>query len=160
MTKSENVLCYIIKKLDYVGITKITKLVYFSDLWFMKHHKKQLTDYKYIRYYYWPYSLGLRADITNLISKGILRDVESELPNWETIIYYTVNKDTPIDHFQVGLSDVEIKYLDEVVSDLWKLAPNHLKSLSYKTAPMIVLGCTEWWKESWEEELDLSAIIK
>ena len=128
---------YIFSKLrDIPDRMQFMKIPYFIDIEYYKEFKKLLTNFHYIRYYYWPFDKKLynyqRVFAGN--EKGFVK-----------VQYTYLNKD------DISLID---KVLSEIPINNW----TKLKKLSYETAPMQKLWATLWWDEWIFKSLDFSTL--
>jgi len=65
MINGEDLVKYIINSFGKISNTQLQKIVYLTELEYMKRHGERLTNFKYVKYRYGPYS----PDILNIQNK-------------------------------------------------------------------------------------------
>ena len=115
-------------------IMQFMKIPYFIDLEFIKNNGKQITNFEYIRWNYWPFDKKV-YDYQKLFSFDNERWIKDIKP--------------------IYLSLAEIKIIDIVLSNIPKDNWQLLKELSYKTWPMKKLWVCLWDNKCMGEKLIL-----
>jgi len=133
-SKLKDALMYILQKVDDVeelGMTKISKLLYFSDFNYYKENFEPITGEEYIREDHCP----LATEVYNAVE--VLRDegkifaektaVESNVEKWRFEVQE--ESETPT------LEESEKETISKVVSRLGDLSSSELEDLSHKDNP-------------------------
>lgn len=158
LSKNHQFLLKVLAERWICNFTTIIKLSYFCDLANVWAVSKSISSYKYIRYYYWPYSKSIQKSIDELASKDYINIVKIPTQSWEEQTLYEITESALSNSLLFSeLSDTEKANIHNVVNDLKVFNANQLGAISYKTKPMIEKNATIWWKESREEELNLFA---
>jgi uncharacterized phage-associated protein len=152
--KINEVLLRIVRDHGNPTITVIMKACYLIDLTAVRRLGHQITDLKYIRYNYGPFTQEVYKYLTKLIQDG---SVKPEIAYFGGNEVTTYKSEIPADTAQVALTAEEKNVLDEVLSSINGLGAAILTDITYKTAPMVRLGATLGGNEALGETLDLSA---
>lgn len=134
MTKTKQLLAYLIKNNPGVPITSLMKLSYLIDLVYIKKTNKQISNFKYKKYKYGPFDNRIYNILKELEKTLIFEDVAYS-HNGDEYIVYKVKEgvDFPFDQ----LTDKEQKTINEVLSTVRGYGAKALTELTYKTKPMI-----------------------
>lgn len=151
MNKNKQLLYYIIKHTWWVSITQVVKLAYLIDLTNYRNHKKRVSGYEYIRYYYWPYDSDIESDVNDLVKEWYI-SADSEYTRLNEMFVFHQKKEADID-----LLDKDIEVIDSVLDELKWLWAKMLTKIAYKTKPMVELWATLWWNEGLWDTLNFDA---
>ncbi len=157
MNKSKELIMHILKNRVKCNITEIVKLLYLIELMYYKNNDKQrLSEYKYIRYYYWPYDRKIIEDIENLEQEGIVSHDIITGSTGDEIIYYQLSEQGE-EIKPTELTDDEIQIIDEYLTNLSGFRWTGLTKIAYGTKPMEAFQATLGWTEHFREELNFDA---
>lgn len=154
MTKNQQFLLYIISKRIWSTITEILKLAYLIDLAFYRMNWNKISEYKYIRYYYWPYDKSIDNDVHILLEQQ--RKIDCKVYNTsfgDTIAYFNDSWEL----FTPNLADEEIEFINTIMEEIGWLGSKQLTEVSYATKPMKKFNAVLWGREHLMEELDFDA---
>ena len=158
MDKNKIFLIRIMKSRSKVNITTVIKLAYFCDLWFNNENNQTISDYEYIRYYYWPFSEKIKEDIKYLQEQWYISEDSYIDYMWRECNEYlltekvnTLGKDE-----EESLNKKENEFMESILQDLSWFNAAQLWMLSYQTAPLKSIGAKPWGKEHFREKLDLN----
>lgn len=158
MTKNLSYLLFLLANRGACNFTTIVKLSYFCDLSSVGSWKSQISDYKYIRYYYWPYNGIIKEDLKRLVADHYVQEIYIPQQNGEEqVLYETTEKILSDKAIFWTLTDEEKLHIANIVSELSWFNASQLWTISYKTKPMLEKGAQQGGKEAWEEELNLNA---
>jgi hypothetical protein len=150
ITKNQQFLLFILTHRWPSTITEIVKLSYLIDLASLSEFKNKISDYKYIRYFYWPYAVKIQSDLEKLAFSNYIIIEAKTNPQWYENILYSIN---PEKELWLNLNDEEKNFTLEVLKDLGGYRAWTLTQIAYKTKPMLDLGATLWWNEHLNELL-------
>ena len=155
MTNNQKLLTYFVKKHNTPTVTVLMKLCYLTDLISFKENHKRITDYKYIRYTFGPFTRNIYTDLESLVKEDVLaskieygkfgQDTES--------VIYSLSENAP----SVELEEDTKAIVDELLDKLGGHGAHALTNIAYKTKPMVALGATLGGNEHIGEELNLGA---
>ena len=153
LNKNQEFLSYLIfNHFGAITITSIMKLAYLVDLVSIEKSSEQISDYKYIRYFYGPFAKEIKEDIESLLEKKVIKTEEiffsSEVG---TSVYKKASKDLDLNH----ISTKEKELIDGCLNELHGFGAKMLTNLAYKTKPMVALGATFHGNENLKKELNL-----
>ncbi len=153
--KTKQLLAYLSSKHINASLTVLMKLAYLVDLISYKKNKKQISDFRYIRFYYGPYDSAINEYIEELLKEGIIcAQPEYTYSGSEYIIYhFNTDKGFSFDALEIP----EIELIDGVLEGLKGYGAKTLTDIAYKTAPLVKLKATQGGKEHLGELLDLGA---
>jgi len=154
--KTKQLLAYIIKNYTQISITSLMKLSYIIDLVHISKTNKQISDFKYVRYTYGPFSYEIYDYLKSLIDCGVVIDSSDFTPMGDEFIIYRFNSDNEDFSFK-DLDEEEIKTIDEVLDKLRGYGVRALTELAYRTKPMKKIGAKIGDKKNLNAELDLKA---
>jgi len=154
LSKTQQLLAYLIKNHPKASITVLMKLSYLIDLVSVKKKQKQITDYNYIRYYYGPFDNKINTDLQVLIDEKIIEPRSDYVPSGEEYVVYNFNEDS---NFTSELSKDELSIVDGILENVKGYGARALTEIAYKTKPMLKLGATLGGHENLLEKLDLRA---
>ena len=130
------IILYFIEKLNGVlGKTHLSKLLFLTDLLSIKKFNKPLSDLKFVKYHYGPFSKKINEYLEKLKEKGFIEIREIPFIN-EPKIYtrYYSNKKVPITSIVLeALDDNSEKktLLDEVINSYGNISLQELLDLVY-----------------------------
>jgi uncharacterized phage-associated protein len=154
LNKRQQLLAYAMKKHPKASITVLVKLAYLIDLVSIKNTNRQITDYKYIRYYFGPYDSKVVSDVQGMLEKGAIEAHLDFTPSGEEFVVYDLKEDF---NLETSLNSKELKIIDEVLKNVQGYGAKALTEIAYKTKPMQKFGATLGGNEHLNEELDMYA---
>jgi uncharacterized protein YwgA len=154
LSKNQLLLAYLCSKHGNASITVLMKLAYLVDLVNIKENKKQIFDFKYVRFYYGPYDSNINTDLENLLQECVISAITEYTNSGNEFIVYHFNDDKT-SHFN-ELDKSELVLIDKVLEGLKGYGAKTLTDIAYKTAPLVKLGATQGGKEHLGEILDLN----
>jgi len=131
------IILYFIEKLNGVlGKTHLSKLLFLTELLSIKRFKNPLTDLKFVKYHYGPYSNRINEYLENLKEKGYIEIREIPFTNEPTKIYtrYYSNKKFQINKIIVEALDGDSEkktLLDEIINSYGNISLQQLLDIIY-----------------------------
>jgi uncharacterized phage-associated protein len=156
VSKTKQLLAYIVRNYSQISITSLMKLSYIIDLVHISKTNKQISDFKYIRYTYGPFAYKIYDYLKDLVECGVVIENSNFTPMGEEFIIYEFNNDNEDFSFK-DLNKEEIKTVDEVLEKLKGYGARALTELAYRTKPMKKIGAKIGDKTNLNAELDLRA---
>ena len=123
------ILDYFMSKLGSIDILKAMKLMYFTDLEHKEKYKHKLTNIKYYRFTYGPFS-----------------DTIYQINDLFTITNKEYSAKHPVKNY-IFLDKQKLQFLDDIIHEHGKKSSKLLMKQSYETEPMKKL----WAKLGWVE---------
>jgi uncharacterized phage-associated protein len=112
------ILDYFMSKLGSIDILKAMKLMYFTDLEHKEKYKHKLTNIKYYRFTYGPFS-----------------DTIYQINDLFTITNKEYSAKHPVQNY-IFLDKQKLQFLDEIIHEHGKKSSKLLMKQSYETEPM------------------------
>ncbi|WP_022671339.1 Panacea domain-containing protein [Hippea alviniae] len=116
LSKKEEVVRYILERTGNIPKTKLVKLLFLADRKFSKENEgnSNITGFRYIRYFYGPYTSEIEDVIGSLSIKGLIRYFRHiTLSGNEAYLIGKSDKEVSFKH----LNEDEKKALDEIVEN-------------------------------------------
>lgn len=154
--KTKQLLIYIIKKHPKCSITSLMKLTYLIDLIAVKTLKKQISNFRYKRYYFGPFSEMIYPYAEDLVSKKALVVENEYSSDGKEFVVYTIDSANDNEVFE-KLSKKEKEIADELLESVKGYGARILTEIAYKTKPMIALKAKIGNKEGLGKKLNLKA---
>jgi predicted RNase H-like HicB family nuclease/uncharacterized phage-associated protein len=146
--KVKDIILYFTFSVQYLPLVRLTKLLYLSELYSMCRLKKRLTDAKFYKYYYGPWSPDIEYTGTVIAGEEIVR-VEKETPGGYHGVFFEPNMEKTPDI--CSLSNDEFDILSEVIND-WNYMSNAVLLKICKSTPLFL-------EAKFGEELKLEKIL-
>jgi len=153
--KTKQLLALIIKEHPKIPLTSLMKLSYLIDLVHIKKYNKAISDFKYVRYTYGPFSYDIYDYLKDLSIKEVIFETIDYSPMGDEYIKYEFNNNS--DFSFTKLSSKEKKTIGEVIDKLIGLGAKALTELAYRTKPMKKIGAEIGNNKNLNMELDLRA---
>lgn len=154
-SKAEKLVQYIIGGFENASITTLIKACYLIDHVHVKRFGRQITDFKYIRFYYGPFDRRIYNVVEKLLEDNkISAKHEYSVSGTESMRYF-LN-----DSSQADLNDFdedEVQSIQDIQEKVSGLGAKVLTEIAYKTKPMTSIGATLGGSESLGQILDLTA---
>lgn len=125
LSKTQEVIMYILVKIKIGNKFKLAKLLYLIDYEYLKLNKKLLTNSFYIRQSQGPLPVNITEELEKLSKVFITKFTKYNK------IYYSIRK-TP----EISFTKVEIELIDKILNKFSKLNDFDLKTQVYFTKPM------------------------
>lgn len=154
LNKTQQLLAYLSSRHVNASITVLMKQSYLVDLVSFKKNNKQISDFKYVRFYYGPYDSTINKHIEGLLEANVLVASNEYTNSGGEYIIYKFNEEKGYSFD--ALEPAEVNLIDEVLEGLKGYGAKTLTDIAYKTAPLVKLGATQGGKEHLGEFLDLS----
>jgi uncharacterized phage-associated protein len=155
LTKTEQLLAYLIQRHPAVTITSLMKLSYIIDLISVQKTNKQISNFEYRRYKYGPFDQRIYTSLKDLLKKEIVVEDGVCISSGEEIIIFNFNENKLPDFNLLTQSEKEI--IDEVLETLEGFGTKALTELTYKTKPMKKIGAKLGGERGLNKKLDLRA---
>jgi len=145
---------YILKSRWEATITEIVKLCYFVDLAYFRNEWewKQITNYEYVRYYYWPFDEKIVDDVKELTVSWFLEFKIIPTYHWQEYIAYSVNNEE-----EICLNPDHKKTVDRVLFELSWYRSSKLTDLAYETKPMKAINAKKGENKNLLDKLEFDA---
>jgi len=115
LSKGEEATRYILEKVDNISKTKLIKLLFLADRSFLKTNKADLsiTGFRYVRYFYGPYSVEIEDVVGSLSIKGLIEYRKHITPKDEVYLISKTDKKVKFEH----LKEEEKKTLAKIAEE-------------------------------------------
>lgn len=155
MGKNDQILAYLAKGHSEASVTVLIKLCYLADLVSIKRYNREVSDFKYVRYYFGPFDSKIYTNLETLVKENFLiSSSEYTQKGAEAIIYhFNEKKELPTDKLLVE----DLGILDELIESVRGYGAKALTDIAYSTKPMVAFGATLGGSEHFGERLDLRA---
>jgi predicted RNase H-like HicB family nuclease len=117
--KIRDIIIYFTFSMEYLSLIRLVKLIYLSEFYSINLQKRRITDAKFYKYYYGPWSPDIEYTSTIIAGDEILM-VEQETKEGHEGVFFVPNVEkVPVPTF----SSTEIQILKNVITD-WKYVPS------------------------------------
>lgn len=132
---NQSLIYLILKNKGNSSITGIVKTCYLIDLSYKEKHEKKISDFVYMRYYYWPYSREIPETIDSLITSGTLESEVSINTFWDEQVTYSLKKWLK-EEIGLWLDKKEIIFALNMIKELAPFNASDLTKISYNIGPL------------------------
>lgn len=153
VSKTEQLLTYMVKFNEKATITGLMKLSYLIDIVAVKRNKEQISSFRYRRYTHGPFDGKIYEYITDLVKKGILIEETDYSPLGLEYTTYRFNDEAKYDF---SLLDNRKEIIDDVLEGLKGYSVKTLKEIAYKTEPMKKINATMGGMEHFNKIIPLN----
>ncbi len=128
LDRMKNMVIYIVSKTKGVFITKLNKLLWYTDFLFFKDYSKSISGCNYIHHHYGPVPDDYELIISSIIKDGTLVPEEVYFPNGSGGLMYKTANEANVCLFASN----ELQVMDFVVDHFSKLNCSEIKDLSHQ----------------------------
>ncbi len=137
--KTKQLIFSLLKKNPECSITSLMKLAYLVDLISVERYKKQVSNFKYRRYYYGPFDSKIYLYIEDLINKKIIiPKSDYTITTGKEFVVYSPSESS--DYNSDKINSKELMIIDELLESVKGYGARALTEIAYRTKPMIALG--------------------
>ncbi len=155
LSKTQQIIAYLVKKHHKPSVTVLIKLAYLVDLLSLKKYNTPITNYQYIRYYFGPYDKSINGDIQTLVEDQIIIPSIDYNQSGEEYVYYSYNSEFAGDLDQVTEQDKNV--IDAFLEQVKGYGARTLTDIAYQTKPMKKIGAVLGQTQHLNELLDMRA---
>ncbi|HUV80570.1 MAG TPA: type II toxin-antitoxin system HicB family antitoxin [Candidatus Bathyarchaeia archaeon] len=148
--KVKDIIIYLTFSMKCLPLVRLTKLIYISEFYSGLREKRRMTDIKFFKYYYGPWSFDIEYTGTVIAGEEILM-VEKETKEGYQGVFFEPNLEQP-PTICPSLSNEEFEILTDVVND-WKYMPNTVLLKLCKSTPLFL-------EAKFGERLKIEKILK
>lgn len=153
MTKTKQLLYYIIANHPKASVTVLMKLCYLIDLISIKELGQSISQFSYKRYFYGPFDSHIYNLLEEMQEAGVITADVQFYPDTDYAVYTTAENTLGTDL----ISSDEKSLIDNAINELRGYGAKTLTEIAYKTKPMKKLGATLGGDENLNTPLDLNA---
>lgn len=156
--KTRSFILFLIDKMAIPTKTGIIKMCYLCDLAAVKSGMPQITDFKYVRYYYGPFDRRIEDYLLDLIAKKDIKSESEFTSGGGEFEKFSLPKHKKVQNdFDDVLSDDEARIVNPILDSLGSLNAKMLTEIAYRTNPMKELNATLGGTENLSKPLNLAA---
>lgn len=133
--KVKDIIIYLTFSMEYLSLVRLTELIYLSEFYSLYQEKRRLTDAKYYKYYYGPWSPDIEYTGTVIAGEEILMVEKGTQEGYPSILFEPNMEKPPV--ICPSLSNDEFDILSDVVND-WKYVPHAVLLKLCKSTPLFL----------------------
>ena len=145
--KLKNVVIYFTFSMEYLTLIRLVKLIYASEFYSMDQFDRRLTDVRFYRWHYGPWSPDVEYTGTIIAGDEILIEEKETKEGYEGSFFIP-----NVERVTIDLSKEEISILKNVVNE-WKYVPTKVLTECCKLT-------TPFQDVNWGKEINLSKYVK